>query len=252
MADKETLGDGPGSGGDQDSGGSEDMVSMAMLNNAVETAVAKTVESFKPLITEAMEEQGKRTRQSQRDAIEDRVGSTVANALKELGISTAPASGNDDGSQREDPSKSDTDKATQAANVVATEMQAILEARGLDGSEPELAEWAKDNDGKPWFKSGASFEELADTLKARKSDAPVGGGEGGGGGAGQDLAKEYVKEMRALMDRKNKGEISHVDARAERAAIRKKYADLDVPIDQIGFGSPGFVSVAEGGTTSID
>lgn len=236
MSDKEILSDDQPSG---DGDGSGEMVSMAQLKDAVAAAVDQTVEKFGPIIKDAAAEQGKRTRQSQRDTIKDTVGSTVETALQDLGLSTASPSSEDDGSP-EEPARQSEDQDEELPSPtdgLAAEMHAILKERGLTGKEPEIAEWISENKGEAWYKTGASFEEMADRIQSRASDAPIGSGKGKG--VSEDLVREYTDAMNDIVSRKAKGEIRHTDARSEREAVRTKYRELGVEIDQIGFGGQG-------------
>ena len=238
MSDKEMLSDDKSEDGSSDdrSGG---MVSMEQLNEAVENAVAKTVESFKPVLDEASKKQTEILKQSQRDAIKDRVDGSVERALAAQGISTeAPSSGSST-SEPEPTAKSDkADEATQASDAIAGEMTKILEDAGLKGDEPEMKEWMDKNKGKPWYESGTSFFETAQSIKGRADSAPIGGGEGGAT-VPDDLTAAYVADRQAIYARMSKGEITHYQAKAEADAVKAKAAEEGVPVEQIGFGGKG-------------
>ena len=242
MSDQEMPKDGA-EGAGTPKASSEGTVSMEQLNTAVENAVAKTIESVKPILEAASSEQTERLKQSQRDAIKDRVGSTVADALKEYGISTEAPAIPDSTSEPEptDISAPKADEASQASDVIAGEMTKILEDAGLNGDEPEIKEWLAENKDKPWFQSGQSLFEVAQTLKGRADAAPIGGGEGGPS-APDDLVAKYVADRREIYTRMTKGEISHVQARDEGNAVKSAAKEAGVPVDQIGFGSPGSVA----------
>ena len=238
MSDKEMLSDQDKSSGD-DKSGSEGMVSMEQLNEAVENAVSKTVESFKPLLDEASKKQTEILKQSQRDAIKDRVDGSVERALAAQGISTEAPSSSSSTSEPEPTTKSDkADEATQASDAIAGEMTKILEEAGLKGDEPELKEWMEKNEGKPWYESGASFFETAQSLKGRAESAPIGGGEGGPT-VPDDLTAAYVADRQEIYARMSKGEITHYQAKAEADEVKAKAAEAGVPVDQIGFGGKG-------------
>lgn len=242
MSDQEMPKDGAEGAGTPEQS-SEGNVSMEQLNTAVENAVAKTIEGFKPILEAASKEQTERLKQSQRDAIKDRVGSTVAASLKEYGISTGAPAIPDSTSEPEptDISAPKADEATQASDVIAGEMTKILEDAGLTGSEPEVKEWLAENKDKPWFQSGQSFFDVAESIKARSDAAPIGGGEGGPS-AKDDLVAKYVADRREIYNRMSKGEISHVQARDEGNAVKSAAKEAGVPVDSIGFGSPGSIA----------
>ncbi len=238
MTDKETLADGTeGAGASEDS--SEEMVSMAFAKEMAAEAANQAVDTLKPFMAEAIEEQGKRTRQSQRDAVKDHVGNALEEATKGLGISTGAPAQPDSTSEPEPTAKSDkADEATQASDVIAGEMTKILEDAGLKGDEPEVKEWLAENKDKPWFQSGQSFFEVAESIKARANEAPIGGGDGSPV-APDNLAEKYVADLREINGRKNKGEISRTQAKEEHEAVKSAAREAGVPVDQIGFGSQG-------------
>ena len=238
MSDKEMLSDGKSEDGSSDDR-SEGMVSMEQLNEAVESAVAKTVESFKPMLAEATTRQTEILKQSQRDAIKDRVEGSVERALKAQGLSTTAPASDDSTSEPKPTTKSDeADEATQASDAIAGEMTKILEEAGLKGDEPELKEWMKENEGKPWYESGKSFFDTAQSLKGKADSAPIGGGEGGPA-VPDDLTKKYVADRREIYARMSKGEISHTVAKTEADAVKAEAAKAGVLVDQIGFGGQG-------------
>ena len=237
MSDKEKPLDDKSEDGSSDR--LEGMVSMDQLNEAVESAVSKTVDSFKPLLAEATTRQTEILKQSQRDAIKDRVDGSVARALEAQGISTEAPSSASSTSEPEPTAKSDNaDEATQASDAIAGEMTKILEEAGLKGDEPELKEWMEKNEGKPWYESGKSFFDTAQSIKGRTDSAPIGGGEGGAT-VPDDLTAAYVADRQAIYARMSKGEITHYQAKSEADAVKAKAAEAGVPVDQIGFGGKG-------------
>lgn len=235
MSDSETPGDG-GSGESQDQ---QDLVSMEQLNEAVQSAVSETVEAFKPLLTEAQEEQTKRIQQSQRDAIKDRVGRSVASALEAAGVSTAPAS-EDEGRGNADASHSDPAPESDPTDTdpLALEMQAILEDAGIDGSQPEFQELLKANAGKPWYQWGSEFAELAQSIGERDSSGPIGGGEGGPSPS-SDLEAEYIEAVNDLYRQRREGALNSTDSRIALRQLKEDYSKKGVEVDQIGFGIAG-------------
>ena len=179
---------------------SEKQFSSAELDAAVTSAVSKTVEQFKPLISEAVEEQGKRTRQSQRNAIEARVGSAVEDAVKALGLPQPKPSGetetssDESGRQTTKESEPEDKTETKGGTLVEQEMGAILEEFELKGDEPGFAEWIEGNKGKPWYSIGQSFHELAKEVAGREKGTTL-GNTGDNKTASDDLVKKYVDEM---------------------------------------------------------
>ena len=244
MSDKEKPLDAKSEDGSSDER-LEGMVSMEQLNEAVESAVSQTVEKFAPMLDEASKRQTEILKQSQRDAIKDRVEGSVERALKAKGLSTEAPVSDDSTSEPKPTTKSDNaDEASQASDVIADEMTKILEDAGLKGDEPEMKEWMKENEGKPWYESGRSFFDTAQSLKGKADSAPIGGGEGGAT-VPDDLTAAYTAARLEIYSRMTKGEITHYQAKAEADIVKAKAKEGGVPVDQIGFGGEGVRNYSE-------
>ena len=228
--------------------GSEKQFSSAELDAAVQSAVSKTVEQFEPLIKHAVEEQGERTRQGQRDAIEARVGDAVKVAVKELGLPQPKASGETDTSSDEgsrQTTKQDEPKS-KGSDLVEQEMGAILEEFELKGDEPGFAEWVEENKGKPWYSIGQSFHTLAKDVAGREKGTSVGNTGETKPAASDGLVRKYVDEMNAARQEMLEGKVRASTLRQTHREIKDRYRKQGVDVDQIGFGATGSIARTDG------
>ena len=247
MSQHEKSSDQKPSGENQEEG-SEKQFSSAELDAAVQSAVSKTVEQFEPLIKSAVEEQGERTRQGQRDAIEARVGSAVKDAVKGLNLPQTQTSGetNDSSDEGSRQTTKESEPQSKGTDLVEQEMGAILEEFELKGDEPGFAEWVKENKGKPWYSIGQSFRDLSKDIAGREKGTSVGNTGETKPAASDGLVRKYVDEMNAARQEMLEGKVRASTLRQTHRLIKDKYRKQGVNVDQIGFGAMGSIVRTEG------
>lgn len=200
---------------------STDYVSRTELNAAVDTIIAE------------MRAQAKANRQSQTDTIAHRIqreiGSKLADALR-----PAPAPAPVPAAVA--PTQATAVAPPSAPDGMQAEIQQILTDRGLSGDEPELAAYAAENRGKPWYQVGAGFAAVADKLSTRAGGSIL-AGEGTGTASPNDV-QAYINKVLDL----RKAATTGTDRNTLRSSLRtlkEEYRKKGVEVDKIGFGSRG-------------
>jgi hypothetical protein len=186
-----------------------------------------------------------RTKQSQRDAIKARVPQMVRETLaqelaaiekyapsekqKQLQIDALLSHLTTEPSEPEEqPAPSRPDET-----FVEKEIRGVLNAHGLTGNEPELKKYMSDAKGQDLYPMLKGLENLSVELAEKRKATPAGILPGTGSTpAKPDLQEKYIQEISDLrVDR-----TMQVHTKRERLKeIKKKYKELGVPVDQIGF-----------------
>lgn len=193
-----------------------------------------------------LDEGFKRLKQSQRDTVDDRVNrvkSTLeADILERVKPHLEKAGVNLDEVRRQafldrqiegfSTSTQNAGESPQAEpapqpsgpSVVQREISSILEKHGLDGKEPELREYMRQHQGEPWYRAGAGFAELAESLAARKQSGTVMPG-GGSAPPAPNLVDAYRKEV---LEARSRGE-----GMSGKRRIDEKYRKLGFNPDNV-------------------
>lgn len=100
--------------------------------------------------------------------------------------------------ESETPSQVETPAPASVPPENQTEVAQLLEQHGLDGEEPELMEYAKANEGKPWYEVGQGFADLAKSIAARSAGDTAGVVPSQGQVAKEDLVKEFRTELDSI------------------------------------------------------
>lgn len=98
--------------------------------------------------------------------------------------------------------------SSQASGVslMQAEIGAILVETGLEGDEPELREYVRENKGKRWFEAGPGFYELALKIQARNKGSAAGIVAGQGSRVpASDLEARYLADIAAMRKRREFG-----------------------------------------------
>ena len=216
-----------------------------------------------------LEKLATRLKQSQSDVIEDRVTKAVSgkmSAFDEAAESFRPhlkegvdvadirraafldnlIAESSEPSEPESPSPPQDKPPEQASSpsLLEQEIGEILKEHDLREDEPELLEYVKANQGKPWYKIGPGFADLAAKVSARKKGSPAGIlAETGRKPPDPDLAQQYVDELATARDEGRRGH-------AVLREIKNKYRKLGLDVDNIRFEIPGVKISSRGTETS--
>ena len=192
-----------------------------------------------------IQEGTERTKQSQRDAIKARVPEVVRETLaaeleaikkyapdekqKELQFEALMTHlTSEDSEPDEKPASSSPDES-----FVEREVRGVVEKHGLSGSEPELKQYMTDAKGQSLFDMLTGLDKVAVEVAEKRKATPAGILPGGSSPpAKPDLTEKYIKEISDLrVDRTMKAH----EKKARMKEIKKKYKELDVPVDSIAF-----------------
>ena len=223
------------------------------------------LDALKTELVKAIEDQGNRTRQSQRDTIQDRVQAAVGGALPHFDvIADALKPLFKDGSNIEAVKQDLFIKSLMAQSSsqpvaaaappnqgpapqlppagtgptgLEAEIKAILEANKLTGAEPELVQLLTANRGQPWYQVGPQFAALATQIAGRSGT--VLGTAAGSPSASPDLAREYVTKVQELGLQVTRGTLRSTEAQPAARRLRAEYRAKGVDVDSIIIGTPG-------------
>ena len=123
-----------------------------------------------------------------------------------------------------------------------TEIAQLLEQHGLKGDEPELAEYAETNKGKPWYQVGQGFADLAQSIAARSAGDPAGVVAPQGQVSNPDLVKEFRTELDGLLYRRSeKGEAIGATRRNpnQLRTLQQKYRELGLNEEDLDVSPKG-------------
>lgn len=196
--------------------GSESEPSKTPVSNA--SGVTKAdLEALQAGMMQTLKEGLKANRQSTRDTIDDRVNKSFDTMLIESLKKNLPEGTDFESIRRNawiesqmtgnNSEASDTSGSPQAPgksagstpSLVEAEIGTILRTHGLSGDEPEIIEYVKANQGKPWFQVGAGLNELAGKIAERSGDAAsLSPGSSGGSPPSPNLEAEYIKRVDEL------------------------------------------------------
>ena len=123
-----------------------------------------------------------------------------------------------------------------------SEIAAILETTGVSGNEPELMEYAKANEGKPWYQAGQGFEDLAKSIATRSAGTPAGVVAPQGQITNPDLIKEYRTELNDLLNPTD-AEGKFIQGRrrniSQLRALQEKYVELGLKAEDLDISPAG-------------
>ena len=186
-----------------------------------------------------------RTKQSQRDAIKARVPEVVRETLaseleaikkyapdekqKDLQFDALMTHlTSEDSEPEEKPASPRPDEST-----VEREVRGVVEKHGLSGSEPELKQYMAGAKEQSMFEMLTGLDKVAVEVAEKRKATPAGILPGGGSSPPKpDLSEKYIQEISDLrVDRTLKAH----EKKQRLKEIKKKYKELDVPVDQIAF-----------------
>jgi hypothetical protein len=234
--------------------GTQDEVQEELVSEVTETPVEPASQEFvsKADLSELQDQiQGwikngtERTKQSQRDAIKARVPQLVRDTIKEefqaiekyapeekrkeLQIEAMMDHLTAEPSEPEEtPAPSRPDES-----FVEREVRGVVEKHGLTGSEPELKQYMTGAKGQSLYEMLSGLDKVAVEVAEKRKPSASGILPGTGSTpAKPDLNEKYIQEMSDLrVDRTMQAHLK----RQRTKEIKKKYRELGVPVDQIGF-----------------
>ncbi len=211
----------------------------------VETVSKADLSELREELKSWIQEGTERTKQSQRDAIKARVPEVVRETLagefeaikkyapdekqKDLKLEALMSHlTSEDSEPEEQPASSSPDEP-----FVEREVRGVVEKHGLSGSEPELKQYMTEAKGQSLFDMLTGLDKVAVEVAEKRKASPSGILPGGGSSPPKpDLTEKYTQEISELrVDRT----LQAHEKRERLKEIKKKYKELDVPVDSIGF-----------------
>jgi len=200
------------------------------------------IEAALAAVPKQIDEGLKRIKQSQRDVVEDRVSRAkntleadilerVKPALEKAGVNLSEVRRQAfldrqiDGAESGEAPAGESPKAEPASSsnessLFQKELKSILSEHGLNGTEPELREYMRQHTGEPWYKAGAGFAELAETVGSRKKQGTLMPGSGDAPPP-PNLVDAYKKEV---LEARSKGEgmvgKRRIDAKFQKLGLK--------------------------------
>ena len=171
------------------------------------------------------------------------VGKRLDIALTDLSTSFQPKTSEPTPEPEPEPSTEEAAPAedSEPSFGIEGEMKAILDKNGLTAETPELAKYAEEHAGEPWFEAGPGFAALAEELGAREGGA-IQAGPGAGAAPRPDLEQEYIGKVLELRAKVQKGEIKRFAVQTANDAVRNEYFGKGVDVDSVVFNLDGTVS----------